>query len=119
MPTLKILFVDDEVELCNILSSILEKEEGLDIYTATEPQKAIELAKEIRFDILFLDYHLRRIKGDTLVKDFSGIPHKVLITGDHDLSIEGTDFIDIMRKPFQIEQVFKIINSISETKCAD
>ncbi len=50
----KILLIDDELDILEILSYNLEKE-GYDIYTATNGNEGIEKAKEIIPDLILLD----------------------------------------------------------------
>jgi two-component system alkaline phosphatase synthesis response regulator PhoP len=50
----KILLIDDELDILEILSYNLEKE-GYDIYTATNGNEGIEKAKEIVPDLILLD----------------------------------------------------------------
>ena len=50
----KILLIDDELDILEILSYNLEKE-GYDIYTATNGNEGIDKAKEIIPDLILLD----------------------------------------------------------------
>ena len=50
----KILLIDDELDILEILSYNLEKE-GYDIYTATNGNEGIDKAKEIVPDLILLD----------------------------------------------------------------
>ena len=54
MNSKKILLIDDEMDILEILSYNLEKE-GYDIYTATNGKEGIVMAKEILPDLILLD----------------------------------------------------------------
>jgi two-component system, chemotaxis family, protein-glutamate methylesterase/glutaminase len=65
---LKILFVDDEVEICNLHSESL-KNSGFDVQTCHDGSSAIELLKQKKFDLLVTDYSMPKVNGSILIRN--------------------------------------------------
>jgi len=61
-PHAKILVVDDEPKLINLLKAYLEKE-GFDVYTATDGLTGLKMARAFRPDIIVLDIMLPEMDG--------------------------------------------------------
>jgi DNA-binding response OmpR family regulator len=56
----KILIVDDEVKVCDILKAYLEKE-GYEVIVATDGKSAVEKAQKANPDLILLDLNLPEI----------------------------------------------------------
>lgn len=63
----RILIVDDEKTLCETLSEILE-EEGYQIQTAFDGEKALEKMKDNFFDVVFCDLKMPKLDGLSLLE---------------------------------------------------
>lgn len=107
----KILLVDDEVDILNLLEAVLIKENFINIYKAVSGYTAIEMAKEIIPDIIVLDIMLPNIDGFQVCKELREItfaPIIFLSARDEDvdkllgLGIGGDDYIT---KPFSPKEV--------------
>ncbi len=61
-PRAKILLVDDEPKLINLLKAYLEKE-GFDVYTASDGLTALKMARAFRPDVIVLDIMLPEMDG--------------------------------------------------------
>jgi len=59
---IKILVVDDDQDMCEILSDFLE-EEGYTVMTAYDGESALDEIKTGRYDLLIVDYRLHTIDG--------------------------------------------------------
>ena len=100
----KILIVDDEVELLNLLKMVLTKEGFKNIYTAQNGNDAIDLFKNINPDLAILDVMLPDMEGYDIckiIRKTSNIPVLFLdrIMG---LAIGADDYIT---KPFSPKEV--------------
>lgn len=73
MDTKKILLIDDEIDILEILSYNLEKE-GYQIYTADNGIQGIEKAKEILPDLILLDVMMPEKDGIETCRDLRKIP---------------------------------------------
>ena len=66
--TFKILLVDDEPDILEILSYPL-KNEGFQVYTASNGLEAIKLAKDIKPHLIVLDVMMPEMDGPTLYRE--------------------------------------------------
>ncbi|MGL5415070.1 MAG: response regulator transcription factor [Clostridium sp.] len=65
----KILLIDDEEDILDVLDTVLRREGFKNIYLATSGQVALEKAREIKPDIILLDVMLPDITGYELFQD--------------------------------------------------
>ena len=72
----QILIVDDEPEMCSLLSDIL-KDEGYDVETATSGEKALAKMRERDFAVVITDLNMKGMPGMALLKE---IKHRHLDT---------------------------------------
>lgn len=107
----KILLVDDEVDILNLLEAVLLKEDFENIYKATCGHEAIKITKEINPDIIVLDIMMPGIDGFEVcrrLREFTLVPIIFLSAMDEDvdkllgLGIGGDDYIT---KPFSPKEV--------------
>lgn len=64
----KILIVDDEEALTNILGEYFQKEKGFSIFTADDGEKAEQLIKKEKPDLVLLDMKLPKVDGIEVLK---------------------------------------------------
>ena len=78
----KILIIDDEQDILEILSYNLEKE-GYEVFTATNGNEGIEMAKQILPDLILLDVMMPEKDGIETCQDLRKIKElqKTLIGG--------------------------------------
>jgi len=63
----RILVVDDEVQIAQLLSGVLEAE-GYDVEYTTKPEKAVERLEEESYDLLLTDLRMPRMGGMELIE---------------------------------------------------
>lgn len=76
----KILIIEDEIKIQQIVRAYLEKE-GLEVYTASDGVRGLELLKNTKPDLLILDLMLPGISGEQLLtelRQISDIPVIIL-----------------------------------------
>ena len=61
----KILVVDDEPQLCELVKAMLEHD-GHTVQTATSASGAMDLLERETFEVMFTDYLMPGMKGDQL-----------------------------------------------------
>ncbi|WP_341534870.1 response regulator transcription factor [Clostridium pascui] len=107
----KILLVDDEVDILNLLETVLLKESFEKIYKAVCGHEAIEICREVKPDIIILDIMMPDIDGFEVCRRLRQITLVPIIflsarTEDVDkllgLGIGGDDYIT---KPFSPKEV--------------
>jgi CheY-like chemotaxis protein len=59
----KILVVDDEQEICELIKSILERTGRFEVWISSRAAKGIELAKEHKPDLMLLDVMMPDMQG--------------------------------------------------------
>lgn len=109
-----ILVVDDEPDMCWALENILSPE-GYQIATATSGKKALELANETRFEVVFIDAKLPDVDGLELssrIKETNPQAAIVMISGFFyredqaiDERLENELCVSFIAKPFDLDEV--------------
>jgi len=117
----KILVVDDDPGMRLTLEGILE-EEGFDVVGAEDGYKAIELARQSPFDLVFMDIKMPGINGVEAFKQVKKVSQSsivVMITGFavDDLIKEALEegAYAVIYKPFEMAQIIDIVNKVLRT----
>lgn len=114
----KILVIDDDVNMMDILTVFLDKY-GHNVNTYTEPVAAIEELKAHKYDILIVNYLMSPVNGDRiveLVREFDKEIYIILMSMHKDLapSIETMQNLDIQayfEKSSRFDQLIIFIQS--------
>lgn len=69
MKKYKLLVVDDDKDFLGLISANFIKEERLDVKLENNPIKAIDLLKNGKYDILFVDYYMPQMTGEEFVNE--------------------------------------------------
>ena len=115
----RILVVDDEADLCEILSFNLQAE-GFEVATAQSAEEAMRLMAEgERFDLLLLDVMMERMSGydmaRTLRSNADNTPIIFLTARDaHDDQLRGfaVGADDYVTKPFAFDTVLARVRAV-------
>ena len=110
---LKLLVVDDEQEITEILKNFFERK-NYDVYTANNGEAALEVIKEQRPHLVFLDIRMPKMDGLTVLRNIRLIDSsmKVIMVSaiEDDSTIEeakSLGAVDFIRKPFKLEYLEK------------
>jgi len=110
------LVVDDDRDIVQLLADFL-RHRGHDVWEARSGMEALALARQRRFDVVFLDIAmpgmdgidtLRRLKAEfpaTIVVMISGISDEHTATMSLDLGAS-----DYIRKPFDFDYVDRVVS---------
>ncbi|MCH3942022.1 MAG: response regulator transcription factor [Bacteroidales bacterium] len=119
MEKMKILVVDDELDICAILKFNLEKA-GFEVFTAQSAEDALE--KNINsYDLLLLDVMMEGMSGFDLAKILKQKPQTkdipiIFITAKDtaDDAVNGLDLgaDDYISKPFSIKEVISRVKAV-------
>jgi DNA-binding response OmpR family regulator len=104
---LKVYYVEDEVELCEIFTAFFSSKE-IEVTTYTDPFVALEVSKTNPPDIFFTDYRLPGINGDQLAMLMAAEIPKYLITGEFDVQTDYK-FEKIFNKPYKAADIREIL----------
>jgi len=119
---MRILIVDDEEVLRDVLDAVLRRE-GFDIFTAASGEEALSMLDSEEIDLIILDVMLPGISGiDTMRAIRISNPHLPVIIITAFSSIDGA--IDAMKqgafhyipKPFKNEEVVLTVNKALEQR---
>jgi CheY-like chemotaxis protein len=121
---LRILVVDDEPTVCEVLS-IYFAEDGHDVSTAADGVEALELFKAGTWDIVVTDRMMPRMTGDELARELRRIAPTtpiILVTGYTDVQAtapgERPLFDRIIAKPFTRQILREAIFAAAQVKLA-
>ena len=64
----KVLVVDDDLEMCGLLSDVLKKE-AFSVVTTNDSLEASKLLKREEFDIVITDLKMKGLKGLDLLEE--------------------------------------------------
>lgn len=115
LQTQKILVVEDEENIRKLLKHVL-REKGFDVEVVDDGMKAIELARQDKFHLIFLDVKMPgEINGFGVFDEIKKIDAEsriVLVTGraeDSTLMSYVGKADGYLRKPFNIDDIYRII----------
>jgi len=113
---MKILVVDDEIFICDLLYDFLIKQ-GYNVFTAFDGKEAREKYKQKWPDVVMLDISMPKMSGIEVLQEIMEInSHSVIIMlsayGDSD-TVRGTlkmgaDYF--LEKPIEFERLMNILN---------
>jgi excisionase family DNA binding protein len=124
----KVLLVDDDVELVEVMTKFLEEDGRFDVKIATTGFDAGMLVKEYRPDMIVLDVMLpdingkevcQRVRADSTMEDVRILCISGMIEDDkiQDLRLAGAD--DFMHKPFDAEQLIERMCKMLDMEVAE
>jgi DNA-binding NtrC family response regulator len=111
----RILVVDDEELVCNVLKEFL-KLKGYEVHTANDGPTGISLVKEIRPHIVLLDIIMPGMGGIDVLQEIKKIDPKVgviMVTGvaDHELAKRTLELgaYDYITKPIDLDYFESVV----------
>ena len=113
---LKIVYIDDEPDLCEMLKDSFESAD-VEIMAFTDPEEAMIHIQKSAPDLVFLDYRIGNVTGDDIGARIANSVVKVLITGDLTVSPK-IEFAKIFYKPFSISEMKQFIQEHKSLKLA-
>jgi two-component system, OmpR family, response regulator RpaA len=123
----KVLLVDDDVELVELMTKVLEEDGRFEVRVATTGFDAGMMVKEYRPDLIVLDVMLpdingkevcHRVRGDSSLEDVRILCISGMIEEDkiQELRLSGAD--DFLHKPFEIEYLIERMCNLLEIEPA-
>jgi two-component system OmpR family response regulator len=116
-----VLCVDDEVDFQSIIKISLERLGGIKTHFCTDPQRAVAMAREVKPDLILLDFVMPGLDGATLFKrlqadpDLARIPVVFLtavMTGPDARSLNLLGAAGVLVKPFDVLQLPRKLSEI-------
>jgi len=116
----KVLIVDDDAEIVELISDILSREGGFEIRTASSGYEAGMITQQFRPDLILLDYMLPDVNGNVVCQTIRKNPEFentriIIISGvikqdeiDQLLRAGAQEFL---KKPFNISDLLDKVNA--------
>ena len=116
--SIKILLLEDDILFCESLEDFLE-EEGFEVVSAHNPNQALDMTYEKRFDLYLLDINLPLMSGieflDSLRQSGDATP-AIFLTSYQDKEVMKEGFLkgcdDFLKKPVDLEELLLRILSV-------
>jgi len=119
---ISVLIVDDDEEIRNMLSSILE-EQDYSVETAENGKKAISICEKAPFDVALIDIDLPDIKGTELLHRLKKVRPKmvkIIITGHPSIENAAKSVNEradgYVLKPFNVPELLEMIKKLVAEK---
>ncbi len=124
----KVLLVDDDTELVELMTKVLEEDGRFEVRVATTGFDAGMMVKEYRPDLIVLDVMLpdingkevcQRVRADNTLEEVRILCISGMIEEDkiQDLKLSGAD--DFLHKPFEIEALIDRMCNLLEIESMD
>ncbi len=115
----RVLVVDDEEYVRDVLSQMIEQTGDFDVDTASDGLDALKYIKEKEYDVVFTDIMMPHLSGIELVQELKrtrpAIP-VVMVTAlnnlDTGISAMREGASDFITKPFELEQIKNVLNRV-------
>ena len=115
----RILVVEDEFGIAEVLQSALT-DVGHDVVLAINGKQGLERLKEVRPDLVILDFMMPVLDGPGMLRNMRGVPEfgdipAILMSSLPEPAImqeAGGMYNGFLRKPFSLRIVLEMINSI-------
>lgn len=115
--TPKVLVVDDNAVMCDVLSSSIEKY-GISVTSLTRPEEVFDLLEVERFDCIVSDIRMPGMDGVELLEKVRKVhplwPFVILISGHHDYDLDELlhfGAVAYVQKPFKADEIYKLISN--------
>ena len=118
--TAKILVIDDEPEITEIIDAFLQNE-GYTVKVENDPQNAIGLAEEFKPDLILLDIMMPGTDGYQVCNQIKENPRLgetpvIFLTGKDSKDDQGKSFQVggdmFIKKPFSCDRLLEIVNIV-------
>ena len=117
----KILIVDDEKQICEEFSDLLQ-EEGHEVETALSGAEAIQKVENSSFDLIFLDVLMPRMEGREIfenIKKIRNVPVVIMsgyIPPNKEKEVLASGAVACLKKPLDFNQIRNLLASLNRKK---
>jgi DNA-binding LytR/AlgR family response regulator len=114
----KCLLVDDEPLAIDVLKQHIDVVEQLEVAgTCNNAFKAMEFLQKHAVDILFLDIHMPKLSGISLMRTLQKPPKVIFTTAYKEYAIDAFELeaVDYLLKPISLERFLRAVNKLMQT----
>ena len=115
MPTLKCLIIEDEPLAAEGLESFIQLIPFLELVDICgNAMAALDVLKNKKIDVVFLDIHLPKLKGLDFLKTLKSPPQVILTTAYHQYALESYELnvVDYLLKPYGFPRFLSAVNKL-------
>ena len=120
--TYKILVIDDDVEMCELLSDVL-KGEGWSVMSISDSSEASRILRKEEFDVIITDLKMKGLKGLDLLEEarkVASLTPVIIITafGTIESAIKAMKMgaYDYVTKPFRTDEIVLTVKKALENR---
>lgn len=117
---IRILCIDDEPEILDMLAMILACEPDFEVKTLADSRRWRAAVEGFRPDVILVDYRMPALRGDELIAelDFSGLRSRVCgvaLFSAHLSEREAHEFgaDAFFEKPFDLEKLMRVVRTLA------
>ncbi|MBN9350981.1 MAG: response regulator transcription factor [Chitinophagaceae bacterium] len=113
---LQCLLIDDEPPALKVLSRYISDIGGMEVVGQCKNAiEAIEILRNQRVDVIFLDIKMPRIVGTDFLKSLSHPPKVIFVTAYREFAVDGfeLDAVDYLVKPVSFERFLKAVTKLN------
>ena len=109
------VIVEDEPLAAEVLQDYVRQLSFLSLKeTCSDAIRALEVLRDQKIDLIFLDIHLPGIKGLDFLKTLKNPPAVILTTAYHEYAIQGYELnvVDYLLKPIEFKRFVEAVNKV-------
>lgn len=114
---MRILIVEDEIKIQNVLEAYFQKE-GWEVISTDDGNDALDKFRQIKFDLVILDLMIRGLQGEEVcqkIREYSNVPIIMITSKSLESDVIagynlGTDYY--ITKPFRVKEVVAQIHAL-------
>jgi len=114
---IKCLVVDDETFARKGIIEYINDIDFLEFSAEAEnPVEAIQILKETKIDLMFLDIHMPKMTGIDFLKTFNNLPSTIITSAYQEYAIKGYELniLDYLLKPISFERFLKAVSKTQD-----
>ncbi len=111
------IVVEDEPLAAEVLTAYIEQVPFLELAgICTDAVYAMELLRNTRIELIFLDIHLPKLKGLDFLESLKNPPHVIVTSAYQEYALQGYELnvIDYLLKPIRFTRFLKAVNKLIE-----
>lgn len=114
---IRIFYLDDEVDLCEVFKDNFQTAE-IDISVFSDPAQAIAAVVASPPDLFFVDFRLPGMTGEDVAKRVGPSVPVILLSGDIDVTTSDIFHKKLPKQPYPFQEIEAIIADAAERNAA-
>jgi DNA-binding LytR/AlgR family response regulator len=114
--------VEDEPIAAEVLEDYIRQVPFLELKAiCSDAIYAMEMLKNKKIDLIFLDIHLPKLKGFDFIKTLKNPPHIIITSAYQEYALQGYELnvIDYLLKPIEFNRFLMAVNKLTQQKITE